>query len=317
MSFDVVTLGETMVMMNPVESGSLKYVNQFTKQLGGAESNFAIALTRLGIKVGWISRLGMDSFGDYLYTFIRGEGVDVSHVIRDKNLPTGLMVKERHELSESKVFYYRNNSAASNMKPNDLDEKYIKQAKFLHLTGITPALSDTCRKTVYKAIQIAKKHGLTVTFDPNLRLKLWGKEEMKRVILDICNKVDIVFPGLSEGRILLNKREPKNIVNEFLKLGPKIIILKIGEKGAIAATSKFIEHVPGFKLERVVDPIGAGDGFAAGFVAGQLKGYDIIESVKLANAVGAFALTVRGDIEGYPNMDELQAFLGNKKYITR
>ncbi|WP_205665668.1 sugar kinase [Anoxybacter fermentans] len=314
---DVVTLGETMVMMNPQESGSLKYVNQFTKQLGGAESNFAIGLARLGIKVGWISRLGNDSFGDYIEAFIRGEGVDVSRVKRDDKHPTGLMIKERRGLGESKVYYYRHNSAASHMEPDDLDEEYISQAKYLHLTGITPALSDSCREVVYKAIEIAHKYGLKVTFDPNLRLKLWSKEEMRRVILDICSKVDIVLPGLSEGKILLEMEKPEEIIDGFLKLGPKIVVLKVGEKGAIVATKEDKHYVPGYTLKRVIDPIGAGDGFAAGFVAGQIKGYDLIESVKLANAVGAFAVTVKGDVEGLPTWDELQVFLGNKEDIER
>lgn len=148
MALDVVTFGETMILMNPQESGSLKYVNQFTKQIGGAESNFAIALTRLGFKTGWISRLGKDSFGDYMEAFIRGEGVDVSQIKRDKNYPTGLMFKERYELGETKVYYYRHDSAASKLQPEDLNEEYISQAKYLHLTGITPALSPSCRETV-------------------------------------------------------------------------------------------------------------------------------------------------------------------------
>lgn len=314
---EVVTLGETMVMMNPQESGSLKYVNQFTKQLGGAESNFAIGLARLGIKTGWISRLGKDSFGDYVEAFIRGEGVDVSSVKRDDNYPTGLMIKERRGLGETRVYYYRHDSAASHMVPEDLDEGYISQAKYLHLTGITPALSNSCREVIYKAIEIAHKHGLKVTFDPNLRLKLWSKEEMRRVVLDICSKVDIVLPGLSEGQLLLEVEEPGEIIDGFLKLGAKIVVLKIGEKGAIVATPEGKQHVPGFTLERIVDPIGAGDGFAAGFVAGQLKGYDLVESVRLANAVGAFAMTVKGDVEGLPTWEELQVFLGHKEDIER
>lgn len=317
MALDVVTFGETMILMNPQESGSLKYVNQFTKQIGGAESNFAIALTRLGFKTGWISRLGKDSFGDYMEAFIRGEGVDVSQIKRDKNYPTGLMFKERYELGETKVYYYRHDSAASKLQPEDLNEEYISQAKYLHLTGITPALSPSCRETVYKAIEIAHKHGLKVTFDPNLRLKLWSKEEMRRVILDICTKVDIVLPGLSEGKILLDIEEPEAIIDELLKLGPEIVVLKTGAKGAIAATPEYKKQVPGFKVERIVDPIGAGDGFAAGLVAGLLKGYDLVESVRLANAVGAFATTVKGDVEGYPTWDELQVFLGNKEDIDR
>lgn len=314
---DVVTLGETMIIMNPEDEGSLKYIDRFVKQQGGAESNFAIGASRLGIKSGWVSRIGKDSFGDYMISFIRGEGVDTSHVKRDSKYPTGLMIKERHALIGSKVFYYRVNSAASHMSPEDLDEEYISRAKYLHLTGITPALSLSCRETIYKAIEIAHKYDLKILFDPNIRLKLWKIDEMKKVILDIVSKIDILLPGFEEGNLLLDIDDPDEIVDKFLKMGPKIVILKIGEKGAILGTKNQKVHIPGFKIAQVIDPIGAGDGFAAGFVAGQVKGYSLKESVRLANAVGAFAMTVKGDVEGLPTWEELQIFLGEKQDIKR
>jgi len=317
MTIDVITFGETMILMNPMESGSLKYVNQFTKQLGGAESNFAIGLAHLGVKVGWISKLGKDSFGDYIEAFIRGEGVDVFGVKRDPENPTGLMVKERKDLGETRVYYYRKNSAASYLTPGDLDEEYLKQAKYMHITGITPALSSSCRETVYSAIELAHKNGLKITFDPNLRLKLWGKEEMKRVILDICRKVDIVLPGYNEGKILFETGDKDQILDNFLALGPEVVVMKSGAEGAILATTDIRKNVPGYQVDHIVDPIGAGDGFAAGFVAGLLKGYSLEKAVKLANAVGAFALTVKGDVEGLPYWEDLQVFLGNKEEIER
>lgn len=314
---DVVTFGETMVMMNPEESGSLKYVSRFSRHLGGTESNFAIGLSRLGFRAGWISRLGGDSFGDYIESFVRGEGVDVSRVKRDSDHPTGLMVKERLELGGTRIHYYRRGSAASHMGPDDLDPDYIGEARYLHLTGITPALSDSCRRAVYRGIELAREGGLRITFDPNLRLKLWGVEEMREVILDIAGRVDAVLPGFSEGQILFGTDDTEEIVSRFLDLGPEVVVLKLGTGGALLATPGERSRIPGFRLERVVDPVGAGDGFAAGFVAGQLKGYDLTESVKLANAVGAFATTVRGDVEGLPTWDELGVFLGHDHHVKR
>ncbi len=314
---DAVTFGETMVMMTPEETGSLKYADRFSRHLGGTESNFAIGLARLGLRAGWISRLGRDSFGDYVEAFIRGEGVDVSQVKRDPGCPTGLMVKERFELGQTRVYYYRRGSAASRLRPEDLDETYMGQARHLHLTGITPALSDSCRQTVYRGIELARQGGLTITFDPNIRLKLWSGEEMRRVILDIASRVDVVLPGLREGQILFETDRPDEILSRFLALGPRVVVLKTGAEGAILGTTEERTHVPGFQLERMVDPVGAGDGFAAGFVAGQLKGYSLPESVRLANAVGAFATTVRGDVEGLPTWDELQLFLGHGEIIER
>ncbi|MFW6007532.1 MAG: sugar kinase [Halanaerobiales bacterium] len=315
---DVVTLGETMVMMTPRDQGSLKYVNDFTKNLGGAESNFAVGLSRLGINVGWISRLGNDSFGDYIEFFIRGEGVDVSRVKRDSDNSTGLMVKERRGLGDSKVYYYRKNSAASKMKPEDLDEIYIEQAEIMHLTGITPALSKSCRTTIHKAIEIARNNDLKISFDPNLRLKLWSKKEMREEILKICEKVDIILPGIEEGKILLQKDTPEEIIEDFLKYDPELVVMKLGEEGAMyAKPGQDPVKVPAFDPGTIVDPIGAGDGFAAGLIAGILKNYSLKEAVKLANAVGAFALTVKGDVEGLPTLEELEKFLGKKEDIVR
>ncbi len=314
---DVVTLGETMVVMDPDETGSLKYVYKFNKKLAGAESNVAIGLSRLGFKTGWISRLGDDPHGEYIKSFIMGEGVDTSQVKTISNAPTGLFFKEIRELEETKVYYYRKNSAASTMESEDLDEKYIAQAKYLHITGITPALSESCYRTTLRAIEIARDNDVKVVIDPNLRFKLWSKEKMTKVMLDLFEKADIVLPGISEGKILLGTDNPEEIANKIMNLGPEKVVVKLGSEGALAADRNTMEYVKGFKVERVVDPIGAGDGFAAGFIAGQLKGYDLIKSTVLANAVGAFVVTVRGDVEGLPKVEELQVFMGQKEGIDR
>src|SRR6056297_1168379 len=146
---DLVTIGETMAAMTPNEVGSLKYLNNFSKYIAGAESNVAIGVKRLGFNSGWISKLGKDPLGDYVEFFIRGEGVDVSQVRRDSEHRTGLLIKEMHTTKEPKVFYYRDNSAASHLAKEDLDEEYIKSAKHLHLTGITPALSKSAQSAFF------------------------------------------------------------------------------------------------------------------------------------------------------------------------
>ncbi|SHJ78654.1 sugar kinase [Desulfofundulus thermosubterraneus] len=314
---EVVTLGETMVLMNPDSSGPLKYVTRFTKQIGGAESNFAIGVVRLGHGAGWISRVGNDEFGKYIVAFIRGEGVDTSQVKFDPDAPTGLYFKERREYGESKVYYYRRGSAASRLSPEDLDPDYIGSAKFLHVTGITPALSESCYRTVKEAIKIAKSRGVKVSLDPNIRLKLWSKERAREVIMELAAQSDIILPGLSEGAILVGEREPEKIAAKFLDQGIETVVVKLGKEGAYFASGSESKFVPGYPIERVVDPIGAGDGFAAGFIAGLLKGYSIEESVKLANAVGALATTVTGDVEGLPTMDEVAVFQGKKEGVDR
>src|SRR5437867_356998 len=173
---DVVTFGETMVLFAAVEQGPLRFANTFTRHAAGTESNFAIGLARLGHQVGWFSRVGDDEFGQYLVNLIRGEGVDTSRVIVDPDAPTGVVFKEKRELGARKIVYYRRGSAASRLAPADLDAEYVASAKYLHITGITPALSESCRQTVRAAAELARSRGVRVSFDPNLRLRLWTRE---------------------------------------------------------------------------------------------------------------------------------------------
>lgn len=318
MSPRVVTVGETMVLVNPVESGPMKYATEFKKSLGGAESNFAIGLSRLGHEVGWYSKLGADPHGEYLQSFVRGEGVDTSAVEFTDTAPTAIMFKERHALSETSVYYYRHGSAASTMTPADLPENYIEEADYLHLTGITPALSDSCRETTRAAVERARAAGVTISFDPNIRKKIWdSEEEMRDTLLELVGESDIVLPGIEEGRALFDAERPEEIAEACLSYGADLVAVKLGPEGALVADDTTTERVAGYEVKRVVDPVGAGDGFAAGFLAGQLRELDPIESTKMANAVGAFATTVAGDIEGLPTAQELAVFRGERDAVRR
>ncbi|HJV46653.1 MAG TPA: sugar kinase [Bacillota bacterium] len=302
---DVVTFGETMVLFTPGSLGPLHFVNQFEKTIGGAESNLAIALSRLGHQVGWFSRLGNDEFGLYIRNYVRGEGVDTSRVIFDESYPTAVFFKERQMGSDPKIYYYRKGSAASQMKPNDVDEAYINQAKFLHLTGITPALSHSCMDTVFHTIKIAKKNGVTVVFDPNIRLKLWSKEEAGPVLREIASKCDIILPGLEEGEIITGKSTPEEIASALIQNGAKVVVVKLGENGAYYALNEQEEYVEGYPVKQIVDTVGAGDGFAAGFLSGLIRGWSYREAVRLGNRIGAYALSVAGDVEGYPFWNQI------------
>lgn len=313
---EVVTIGETMLMMNPVQSGPLRYVSSFTKTVGGAESNLCIAVTRLGHTAGWISGLGKDEFGLYIHNFLRGEGVDVSRVKFDDKAPTAVYFKERREGAESRVYYYRKNSAASNMEPADLDAEYIKNAKFLHVSGITPALSESCSATIFRAIDIAKQNGVKISFDPNIRLKLWTMEKARPVLTRIAEQCDIFFPGYQEISLIYPDLSVEQVAESLFSKGVKKIVVKQGADGCRILTPDGETTVPGFAV-KMVDPVGAGDGFAAGFLVGQIRGYDDFKSGQYGNAVGAMAVTVTGDIEGYPSTEEIENFIGNKSIIER
>lgn len=302
---DVVTFGETMVLFVPTKVGPLRFTNEFEKTIGGAEANVAISLARLGHQVSWISRLGNDEFGLYVRNFIRGEGVDTSQVKFDDDNPTAVFFKERQVMHDPKIYYYRKGSAASYMSPNDLDETIITKAKFLHITGITPALSHSCRETVHHAITLAKQNKVTVVFDPNIRLKLWRKQEARGELMDIASKCDIVLPGIEEGEILTGETAPERIAARLLDNGASVVVVKLGERGAFYGTSEKGEYIEGFPVQQVVDTVGAGDGFAAGFLSGLIRGWSYADAVKLGNRVGAYALTVTGDVEGYPYWSQI------------
>ncbi|MBU3112192.1 sugar kinase [Clostridium lacusfryxellense] len=314
---DVITFGESMVLFGPDSSGPLRYVQNFNKSIAGAESNVAIALAKLGHQVGWFSKLGDDEFGRYIQTTIRGEGVDVSRVISDPSKNTGILFKERFMHSNPNVYYYRKGSAASTLMPEELDEEYIKNTKILHITGITPALSESCRKTLFRAIEIAKSNNVLVSFDPNIRLKLWSQEEAIPVLLEIAKQSDIIFPGIDEGEMLLGLTNPEDIAQGFMDMGCNIVAVKLGKEGCYVTDSVNKLYVNSYRLENPQDTVGAGDGFAAGFLSGMLSKLDLKGCAEYANGVGAMAVLVKGDMEGYPSIEQLMAFIGKTKTIER
>ena len=215
------------------------------------------------------------------------------------------------------MYYYRRGSAASRLSPDDLDVPYLTEARWLHLTGITPALSDTCRATVERAVELAREAGLEVSFDPNLRLKLWSVERAREVLFPILRRSTVLLGGMEEFAVLLGHTDPDAAADWGLEQGVQIAVVKLGADGALVATADERRIVPPFIVPRVIDPVGAGDGFDAGFVAGRLKGWDLWRSAQLGNAVGAHAIMVNGDYEGYPTLAEAEAFMAGQARIAR
>jgi len=312
---EVVTFGESMVLMTPVNTKGIEYNSEFIKSFGGAESNFAIALARLGHKVGWFSRLGKDPFGRYILKGVRGEGVDVTRVDLTEEAPTGFMLRET-VASKTSVYYYRSGSASSKLSSEHVDEEYIKNAKILHITGITCAISESARNAVYEAVRIAKKHGVKICFDPNLRLKLWNVEEAREVLLPLADEVDYFLPGMDELKLLYGMDDTEEIFSKLKEL-KAVSVVKGGNNETLLVEDGEVTSFPYMSVENVIDPVGAGDGFCAGFVAGLLKGFNHQESVRLANMVGALVIQSEGDWEGLPTWEEVQAIMNKEIHIER
>lgn len=304
-----------MALLMPSGGKGLEYSSELHSLFGGAESNVAIGISRLGGSVGWFGRLGKDPLGRMIFKKIRGEGVDVSRAELTAEAPTGLMMREVM-MGKTSVYYYRKNSAASRMSKSHLDENYIAGAKILHITGITPALSESCREAAFEAVRLARKHGVKVSFDPNLRLKLWNIEEARPVLLELAKLSDIFLPGLDELKLLYQTEDWDVIVSKLRELSA-VSIVKGGEDVTYIVTADTITTVPYFKAEHVIDTVGAGDGFCAGFLVGVLKAYDYPESVRIGNLVGSMIVQTEGDWEGAPTWEQVEAVLNNIKHIER
>jgi 2-dehydro-3-deoxygluconokinase len=203
------------------------------------------------------------------------------------------------------------------MTPGDLDADYLTSARWLHVTGITPALSDSCHETVREAVETARAKGLQVSFDPNMRLKLWTVERAREVMFPILRRCTVLLGGMEELSLLLEVDSADAAADWALDQGVEIAAIKMGADGALVATASERRTVPPFTIPRVVDTVGAGDGFDAGFVAGRLLGRDPWQAAELGNVIGAHALMVEGDYEGYPTMSEAEAFLAGRTRVSR
>ncbi|GGG20815.1 sugar kinase [Paenibacillus abyssi] len=312
---DLITFGETMALFMPSEDRSLERAGNVSQGFGGAESNVAIGAARLGCSVGWFGALGDDPFGTMIYKTLRGEGVDVSRSRLIRGESTGLMFRER-VAGKVAVHYYRKHSAASRMKPEDLDEAYIRGSKILHVTGITPALSGSCLNTVRRAIAIAKDAGVKICFDPNLRLKLWSIEDAREVLLPLALEADYFLPGWDELQLLYETDDFEAIVHELSQLKAVSVIKGYGEQTIILEQGKRT-MVPFYPADEVVDTVGAGDGFCSGFLSGILKGMETAEAVRLASINGSLVVQMRGDWEALPVWQAVEQRLNNTAWVER
>ncbi|ATH93478.1 2-dehydro-3-deoxygluconokinase [Bacillus glycinifermentans] len=310
MTIDIITFGESMTMFYANEAGELYEASSFSKALAGAETNVAVGLARLGFRVGWMSKVGDDSLGTFILNELTKERVDISEVKRMAERQTGILLKSKVVSGDPDVTYYRKGSAASTMSVFDYPGDYFKQAKHMHITGIPPALSKDMSEFTYHAVEHMKQEGKTISFDPNLRFQLWPDQEtMIHTINEIAAMADWFLPGISEGKLLTGLSTPEEIAEFYLDQGVGLTVIKLGKEGAYYRTEEKSGYVPGFEVDRVVDTVGAGDGFAVGIISGLLDRLPIEEAVQRANAIGALAVMAPGDMDGLPSRERLNGFL--------
>lgn len=302
----VITAGETMALVVPPSPGRLRHAASLSLSIGGAESNVAIGLVRLGIPASWISVLGDDELGELVLHRLRAEGVDTSGVRRIADRATGLYLREE-VAGRLRVYYYRSGSAAATLSPNAFDPSMLQGAAFLHLTGITGALSQECAEFLPWAATTARDAGVRVSYDVNYRSRLWEPSAAQAATEALLPLIDVLFVGHDEANALWGW-ETDTALEQLSKIGPSEVILKLGADGCAAMINGEQLTSPGFPA-RQLDPIGAGDAFDAGYLAATLWGWAPEKRLRAANAMGAFCVQNLGDYEGLPNRRELDGFL--------
>lgn len=289
----VVCIGETMAALAPDPVAPLDSAELLRLDVAGAESNVAMYLADHGVPARWVSALGDDPFGRRVRERIAASGVDVCGVRTDPARPTGLLVKNPGtDASEpTGVHYYRTGSAASALGPATLDDPRVRDAALVHLTGITPALSASCRALVERALRPERPYA--VSFDVNHRPALWADGSAADTLLPLADRADLVLVGLDEAQALWGGTLDPGAVRALLPT-PRVLVVKDGAHAATAYVGGQTYTVRAPKV-RVVEPVGAGDAFAAGFLAGLLRDDDLVRALRLGHLTAASALRVAAD----------------------
>ena len=306
----LILVGEPMGLLIAQTEGSLDNVKGYDLAVAGAEFNVAVGAARLEHKVTYMTKLGDDPFGRLIVNVLKENNIGSEFVTFTKERPTGFMLKGRTSVGDPDIFYFRKNSAASTLSAADVEKIDLSQYTNIHLTGILPALSESTKEATFALMQKAKAQGLFISFDPNLRPQLWrSKEDMIETINRLASYADLVLPGENEGNILVGTKDAHTINEFYLKNGSSVCVTKCGSKGAYVSTDKGENYmVDGYTVKKVVDTVGAGDGFATGVITGLMEGLPLDKAVKRGTAIGAIQVMSRGDNEGLPTREELANF---------
>jgi 2-dehydro-3-deoxygluconokinase len=299
---DLISLGEALIEFNQQLGTGL-----FHQGFGGDTSNTAIAAARLGTSVGYITRVGADVFGDRLLQLWRDEQISVDTVARDRDAPTGVYFVT-HDGKGHHFQYYRTGSAASRMTADMLPLAAITSARILHVSAISQGISEMASTAAFAAMDAAKKAGVRVCYDSNLRLALWSPVRAWPVIRETITQADIFRPSLDDARLLTGIEEPQAIVDHFLGLGPRCVILTMGAAGVIAATPDRRQHLGGYRVN-AVDATGAGDAFNGALLSRLIAGADLFAAAAFANAAAALATTGYGAVAPLPRAGAIRALM--------
>lgn len=310
----VLTVGETMGLITNDRPGPLDASRAHSLSFGGAESNVAVALSRLGVRATWVSILGEDPLGDLIERELRAEGVEV-HARRDPDHPTGLMHKHRRTTKMATVSFWRVGSAASGLAPASVPDELLAAADVVHLTGILAGLGPDSLDCAEQTALRARAAGAVVSFDVNHREAIWQGRDARAAYLRLAPLADILFAGEEEAALLVGEGTPAEMAQRVRDLGPREVVIKRGASGAFALDDRGAHAEPAVAVD-VVDTVGAGDAFVAGYLSLWSDATTKADRLRRATAVGAFACMCLGDWEGSPTTAELER-LGGVEEVLR
>ena len=308
---DIVSLGEPLIEFNRPKEGDGK---SWLQGFGGDSQNVAIAAARQGARAGYLTSVGQDWMGDAFLELWRSEGVDASRVTRHPTAPTGVSFVT-HSAAGHKFDYLRKNSAASLMEPAALAVDYIAGARIFHLSAIGQAISESARATCSAAIDAARKAGVKVSYDTNLRLRLWDLDAARTTIHATIARCDIALPSLDDSQQLTGLTKAEQIADFYLGLGAPLVALKMSSDGALVCTRDKRLRVPAHRVN-AVDATGAGDTFDGAFLARLLAGDDVEAAARYANVAAALSTTGYGAVTPIPRKDEVMAAMNRPNTIT-
>jgi 2-dehydro-3-deoxygluconokinase len=306
---ELVAFGEALIAFVASPAGPLQEAKHFSAHVAGAESNVAIGVARLGRRVSFAGRVGDDAFGSMIVRRLLAEGVAIEHLVRDSEAPTGLLFRNLREFPPPEVAYRRKGSAGSRLAPDDVRAvlEGLPPGTVVHVSGVTPALSESCRAAVLVLAETAHVRELQLFVDVNYRARLWSMDAAAPVLRNLVASASIVTASRHEAALLTGEDNPSDAAAALVGLGPHVAVIRDDTLGAVASTGSHSAPivVPSHFARRAADPVGAGDAFNAGLIASLLENQSLPDAIAIAHLCGSAAVGVIGDIEGLPTRREL------------
>jgi 2-dehydro-3-deoxygluconokinase len=314
----VVLLGEPLVGFIADDFGPLADAARFRGEVVGAEINVASALARLDVPTVLIARTGTDELGEMVLRHAMREGIGTAH-LRRVDLPTGLLIRSRRGFGPASVVYRRTGSAGGSLEPADVEAAAgdIAAASWLHVSGVTAALSESCRAAVGKALELARASGVPASLDLNYRARLWSPDAARRALAPLAALAGMTISGLAEGRVLTGATTPEDLVDALRSWGAEEVVVTCGPAGALHDRDGVVVRRPARQIPAVADEVGAGDAFAAGLIAARLRGLDAAACLDWGAVVAAFCIGAVGDARGLPTSAEAERMLAGDTETIR